>query len=149
DRANQWRAALATFRARYKDSTRPGPWTLALNRAVNATIRSVNGNAPRLEIEASGAGAEVTGPVPGTLKIDWQPLRFSQSGSGTTRSTPLQTKGQFQGLPMAWAEAFGDSDTLERIGFSGDLVFTGEWDIDAADSLRGHVRVNRQSGDLR
>ncbi|WP_431273996.1 translocation/assembly module TamB domain-containing protein [Variovorax ureilyticus] len=149
DRANQWRAALATFRAQYKDSTRPSPWTLALTRAFSATIRSVNGNAPRLEVEASGAGAEVTGPVPGTLKIDWQPLRFSQSGSGTTRSTRLQSKGQFQGLPMAWAEAFGETDTLERIGFSGDLMFNGEWDIDAADTLRGHVRVNRQSGDLR
>jgi len=149
DRANQWRAALATFRAQYKDSTRPGPWTLALNRAFNATIRSVDGNTPRLDIEASGAGAEVTGPVPGTLKIDWQPLRFSQSGSGTTRSTRLQSRGQFQGLPMAWAEAFGSTDALERIGFSGDLLFNGEWDIDAADTLRGHVRVNRQSGDLR
>ncbi|SEA76710.1 translocation/assembly module TamB domain-containing protein [Variovorax sp. YR216] len=149
DRANQWRAALATFRAQYKDSTRPGPWTLALNRAFSATIRTINGNTSRLEVEASGAGAEVTGPVPGTLKIDWQPLRFSQSGSGTTRSTRLQSKGQFQGLPMAWAEAFGETDTLERIGFSGDLMFNGEWDIDAADILRGHVRVNRQSGDLR
>ncbi|MBB3179700.1 translocation/assembly module TamB domain-containing protein [Variovorax sp. Sphag1AA] len=149
DRANQWRAALATFSVQFKDSTRPGPWTLALNRAFNATIRSVNGQTPRLDIEASGAGAEVTGPLPGTLKIDWQPLRFSQSGSGATRSTRLQSKGQFQGLPMAWAEAFGETDTLERIGFSGDLMFSGEWDIDAADTLRGHVRINRQSGDLR
>ncbi|SCK38890.1 autotransporter secretion inner membrane protein TamB [Variovorax sp. HW608] len=149
DRANQWRAALATFRAQYTDSTRPGPWTLALNRAFSATIRSVDGGAPRLEVEASAAGAEVTGPVPGMLKIDWQPLRFSQSGSGATRSTRLQSKGQFQGLPMAWAEAFGETDTLERIGFSGDLLFNGEWDIDAADTLRGHVRINRQSGDLR
>ncbi len=149
DRPNQWRAALASLRAQYKDSTRPGPWTLELNRALGATVRTVNGSGARLDIEASGGAAQLTGPVPGTLKIDWQPLRFSQSGSGTTRSTRLQSKGRFQGLPMAWAEAFGETDTLERIGFSGDLMFNGEWDVDATDALRGHVRVNRQSGDLR
>ena len=54
ERANQWHAAVATLRAQFKDSTRPGPWTLELRRAVSATVRTVNGNAPRLEIEATG-----------------------------------------------------------------------------------------------
>jgi len=148
ERANQWHAAVATLRAQFKDSTRPGPWTLELRRAVNATVRTVNGNASRLDIEATGAAAEVHGPLPGTVTIDWQPLRFSSSGSGEARAIRLQSKGQLKGLPMAWLEAAGETGALARIGFSGDLIFNGEWDIDAGDTLRAQARVTRESGDI-
>jgi translocation and assembly module TamB len=149
ERTNQWHAAIASLRAQYEDSTRPGAWTLALSRALSAKIRVVDANPPRLEVEGSGAAAEVRGPVPGTVKIEWQPTRFSRSGAQATRATRLQSRGRLEGLPLAWVEAFGDTDTLARIGFSGDLVFNGEWDIDATDALRGHVRIARQSGDIR
>jgi translocation and assembly module TamB len=43
--------------------------------------------------------------VPGTVRIDWQPLRFSQSGAAPNRVFRVQSKGQLQGLPMAWAGA--------------------------------------------
>src|SRR5206468_12397134 len=133
----------------FKDSTRSGPWTLELRRAVSATVRTVNGNAPRLEIEATGAAAELHGPLPGTVTIDWQPLRFSSSGSGEARAIRLQSKGQLKGLPLAWLEAAGETNALARIGFSGDLLFNGDWDIDAGDTLRAHARVTRESGDIR
>jgi translocation and assembly module TamB len=149
ERTNQWRLAVATFSAQFKDSTRPGPWTLALSREVSATVRAGEGNPPRLEVEASGAAAELHGPLPGTVKIEWQPLRFSRSGSGANRATRLQSKGRLEGLPMAWVEAFGETGALANIGFSGDLVFHGDWDIDATEALRAHVRVARQSGDIR
>jgi translocation and assembly module TamB len=141
DRPRQWHAALATLRARYRNGAHPGAWTLELKRAVSAAIRA---EASRLEVEASGAAAQLTGPAPGTLMIDWQPLRWS-GGAGAAR---LRSQGRFQNLPLAWAEAAGEPDALERIGFSGDLMFDGDWDIDATDALRGHVRVSRQSGDL-
>jgi translocation and assembly module TamB len=54
-----------------------------------------------------------------------------------------------QGLPMAWAGAFGASSTLSELGISGDLMFDGDWDIDAGDTLRAKARLARQSGDIR
>lgn len=149
ERANQWHAAIATLHAQINDSERPGPWTVELRRAVSATVRTVDGNPSRLEIEASGATAELHGPLPGTVTVDWQPLRFSSSGSGDARAIRLQSKGTLKGLPMAWLEAAGETDALARIGFSGDLLFNGEWDVDAGDTLRAHARVTRESGDIR
>ncbi|RYY99530.1 MAG: translocation/assembly module TamB, partial [Comamonadaceae bacterium] len=146
ERANQWRAALASLRLQAQDSTRPGPWTLELSKPVTATVRS---GADRLDVEASAAGATLRGPVPGTVRIDWQPLRFSQSGAATSRAYRLQTKGSLQGLPMAWAEALGASTALADAGVSGDLLFDGDWDIDAGDALRAQARLARQSGDIR
>ena len=85
----------------------PGPWTVELSRAVSATMRTVAAAMPRLEVEASAAAATLRGPVPGTVRIDWEPLRFSRSGGGASRAFRLQSKGRLQGLPMAWAEALG------------------------------------------
>ncbi|RYF35367.1 MAG: translocation/assembly module TamB [Comamonadaceae bacterium] len=146
ERANQWRAALASLRLQVLDSTRPGPWTLELSSPVTATVRS---GTDRLEVEASAAGATLRGPVPGTVRIDWQPLRFSQSGTATSRAYRLQSKGSLKGLPMAWAEALGANTALADAGVSGDLLFDGDWDIEAGDTLRAKARLARQSGDIR
>jgi translocation and assembly module TamB len=148
ERARQWRAAVASLRVQAQDSTRPGPWTLELDRAVNATVRTVPGSAPRLELEASAAAATLRGPVPGTVRVDWEPLRFTQTGGATGRVFRLQSKGRLQGLPMAWAEALGGNSALSEVGISGDLLFNGDWDIDAGDALRARVRLTRQSGDI-
>ncbi|RSZ41123.1 MULTISPECIES: translocation/assembly module TamB domain-containing protein [unclassified Variovorax] len=151
--AGQWRAALASLKLQAQDSARPGaPWVLELGREVTATIRSGNnsaGTAPRLDVEASAASATLRGPVPGTVRIDWQPLRFSQSGAASNRVFRVQSKGQMQGLPMAWAGAFGASTALSEYGISGDLMFNGDWDIDAGDTLHAKARLARQSGDIR
>lgn len=146
----QWRAALASLKLQAQDSARPGdPWVVELSREVTATIRSTTGNAPRLDVEASAAAATLRGPVPGTVRIDWQPLRFSQSGAAPNRVFRLRSKGELKGLPMAWAGALGANTTLGEYGISGDLMFDGDWDIDAADTLRAKVRIARQSGDIR
>lgn len=151
--AGQWRAALASLKLQAQDSARPGaPWVLELGREVTATIRTGNnsaGTAPRLDVEASAASATLRGPVPGTVRIDWQPLRFSQSGAAPNRVFRVQSKGQMQGLPMAWAGAFGANTTLGEYGISGDLMFNGDWDIDAGDTLHAKARLARQSGDIR
>ncbi|VTU36963.1 translocation/assembly module TamB domain-containing protein [Variovorax sp. PBL-E5] len=149
ERARQWRAAVASLRVQAQDSTRPGPWTLELSRALSATVRTVPGNAPRLEVEASAAAATLRGPAPGTVRIDWEPLRFSRSGAATSHAFRLQSKGRLQGLPMAWAEALGGNSALAEAGISGDLLFDGDWDIDAGDTLRARARLTRQSGDIR
>ncbi|RUR69466.1 translocation/assembly module TamB [Variovorax guangxiensis] len=148
--AGQWRAALASLKLQAQDSARPGaPWVLELGREVTATIRTASGNAPRLDVEASAASATLRGPVPGTVRIDWQPLRFSQSGAAPNRVFRVQSKGQLQGLPMAWASALGANTALGEYGISGDLMFNGDWDIDAGDTLHAKARLARQSGDIR
>lgn len=151
---NQWRAALASLRLQAQDSAQPAtasaPWTLELGREVSATIKtSGSGSSRRLDLEASAAAATLRGPAPGTVRIEWQPLRFTQSGAAPNQAFRLQSKGKLQGLPMAWAEAFGASATFNELGVSGDLMFDGDWDIDAGDTLRAHARIARQSGDIR
>ncbi|MDM0105164.1 translocation/assembly module TamB domain-containing protein [Variovorax sp. J22R24] len=149
ERENQWRAALASLHLQAHDSTRPGPWTVELSRAVSAKIRNIPGASPRLEVEASAAAATLRGPLPGTVQVDWEPLRFGRSGAEPNPAYRVQSKGRMQGLPMAWAEAFGEGNALAQVGFSGDLVFDGDWDIDAGDTLRAGARLTRKSGDLR
>lgn len=152
--ANHWRAALASLRLQAQDSARAAataaPWTLELGREVTATIKtSGSGTASRLDLEASAATATLRGPAPGTVRIEWQPLRFTHSGVAPNQAFRVQSKGRLQGLPMAWAEAFGASTTFNELGVSGDLMFDGDWDIDAGDTLRAHARLARQSGDIR
>ncbi|QGW84181.1 translocation/assembly module TamB domain-containing protein [Variovorax paradoxus] len=154
---NHWRAALASLRLQAQDSARvnaagaaAAPWILELGREVTATIRtSGSGNTSRLELEASAADATLSGPAPGTVRIEWQPLRFTRSGAAPNQAFRVQSKGKLQGLPMAWAEAFGASTTFNELGVSGNLMFDGDWDIDAGDTLRAHARLARQSGDIR
>lgn len=151
---NQWRAALASLRLQAQDSAKPAtasaPWTLELGRELTATLKtSGSGSNSRLDLEASAAAATLRGPAPGTVRIEWQPLRFTRSGAAPDQAFRLQSKGKLQGLPMVWAEAFGASATFNEIGVSGDLVFDGDWDIDAGDALRAHARIARQSGDIR
>ena len=126
-----------------------------------------------LELEASAGSASVRGPVPGTVKLEWQPIRFSQvsqasqgapSGKADNTRYRLRSQGKLSGLPMAWASALGAvageaspgaSDgpdgmgAIGTMGISGDLIFDGDWDVDAGDTLRAQARLARRSGDLR
>jgi translocation and assembly module TamB len=152
--ADQWRATLASLNLQAQDSTQPrtatAPWRLELGREVTASIRtSGSGAASRLEVEASAATATLRGPVPGTVRIEWQPLRFTRSGAAPSQAFRVQSQGKLIGLPMAWTRAFGASGALDEIGVSGDLLFDGEWDIDAGDTLRARARLARASGDIR
>ncbi len=146
DRPGQWRASLESLRLQAQDSTRPGPWSVETSGAVSATVRA---SAARLDIEASGGSASLRGPVPGTVRVDWQPLRFGRTGEAANRAFRLQSRGRLEGLPMAWAEAFGSSAALGEIGISGNLIFDGDWDIDAGDALQARAQLVRRSGDLR
>jgi translocation and assembly module TamB len=147
ERARQWHASIASLRLQAQDTQRPGPWTLELDRTLAATLKS--GDAGRLEVEASAAAATLRGPVPGTVHIEWEPLRYSHGGEASARAFRLGSRGRLKGLPMAWAEAMDSSATLGGMGLSGDLLFDGDWDIDAGDTLRARVRLARASGDIR
>ena len=144
--ANRWRAAVASLQLQVMDSTRPGPWKVALRDPLSANVRTVPGG---MEIDTSAGGVTLQGPVPGTVRLDWEPVRFRQTGSGAQGGIRVQSKGRMQGLPMAWAEAMDASKSLGTLGITGDLIFDGDWDIDAGDSLRASAKLARRSGDIR
>ncbi|KQP20550.1 translocation/assembly module TamB domain-containing protein [Pseudorhodoferax sp. Leaf267] len=151
---DQWRLALASLRATatLPDPAKPNPdtWSLQLDSPLSATVRKTP--APGWRVEATGASASVTGPVPGTVRLQWQPLLFVQT-AGSTPDAParyqVRSSGRLLGLPMAWAQAMAAQGTADpRAGITGDLVFDGDWDIDAMDSLRATVKLARRSGDI-
>jgi len=176
---DQFRIALASLRVQMQDggvpTTTRAPWSFELDSPLDATLRrtlaatsaaAATNTASRFELDASAGSASVRGPVPGTAKLDWQPVKFSQVASpkeGGSARYRLRTQGKLSGLPMAWAGALsaaaGDAssalegqDSLASIGamgISGDLIFDGDWDIDAGDTLRAQARLARRSGDLR
>lgn len=146
ERSNQWRAELGTLTAQLRPNARnaPPPWKLALERPLTGTVRT---GTDSLQVEGNGSAAVITGPVPGSVRLEWQPTRFSQSGPPARRALRLQSAGKMKGLPMAWAQALGPG-TLREMGVSGDLIFDGDWDVEAGDRLRAHVRLARASGDI-
>ena len=146
--ANQWRAAIASLQLKAQDSTRPGPWTVTLTDPVSATVRT---GKSQLDVDTTAGAATLQGPVPGTVRLAWQPVRLRQSSSGApgTGGVRIQSKGSMQGLPMAWAQALSGNTMLADAGITGDLLFDGEWDIEAGDTLRASARLARKSGDIR
>ncbi len=171
---DQIRIALASLRLQAQDTgvatATPAPWVVELDGPLNASVRrppAATSPPSGLELQVSAGSASVRGPVPGAARLEWQPLQFSQAtSSGAPGSPPryrLRSQGKLSGLPMAWAGALsaatgdtagtpGDADNMGPIGamgISGDLIFDGDWDIDAGDTLRARARLARRSGDLR
>ncbi|BFO57202.1 translocation/assembly module TamB domain-containing protein [Acidovorax sacchari] len=139
----QWRAQIDELRLQARDGQRPGPWTVQFAQPLTVSART----APTLQVETSGGQARVSAPAPGDVTLRWEPVHFARTAAG---SLQLRTRGQLQGLPMAWAEALAQgSDALDRLGVQGNLVFDGDWDVDAGDTLRASASLRRTSGDLR
>ncbi|KQM76043.1 hypothetical protein ASE76_18925 [Xylophilus sp. Leaf220] len=149
DGPGKWRLALDRLQLEAQDSTLPGPWNLVLDAPVSATVRQ---EARALAVEAGAGRASLRGPVDGTVRLAWEPVRYSQTARDKAPAAHrLQSRGRLTGLPMAWAQAFtaGGKDALAGLGLAGNLVFDGDWDIDAGDSLRARASLARQSGDIR
>jgi len=170
--ANEWQAQVTELRLQAQDTQLPGPWAVQLAEPVTVKLRmgaatpapaapAASGTAPAagsaaLSVQASAGHARITGPVPGTATLRWQPITYAGGGGSPLR---LQTQGSLQGLPMAWVDAFGGgSDAagkpaqplLARLGLAGNIVFDGQWNVDTSNGpLRASASVRRASGDLR
>lgn len=149
--ATQWRARIAALQLQWKDSQRPGPWTLQLAQPLDLTLQqshSASARGARHTVQASAGQATLTGPVTGTPQLRWQPLQLEQSVAGALR---LQTRGELSGLPMAWVDALAPAGQapLAELGLAGNLVLDGQWDVNAADTLRASTTLQRASGDVR
>lgn len=151
---DQWRLALSSLRATATLPTpaqpKPAQWALQLEAPLSATVRKTAG--PGWRVEASGSSAAVSGPAPGSVRLEWQPLLLTQSaGAGPNAPARYQVRssGRLLGLPMAWAEALsGPAETGQSADITGNLVFDGDWDIDTTDRLRASAKLARRSGDL-
>ena len=152
DTPDQWRANLASLQLQLQDAQQSSPWTLQLDSPVSISLRNTSSAAgtPDLNLQASASTASLTGPVPGKVQLKWAPLRHNRTGPSDSPRHRLQTKGQLQGLPMAWAQALANSGNAaaSNFGVGGNLVFGGDWDIDIGDTLRAHAQLSRTSGDI-
>ena len=138
--AGQWSLQLTELRTQARDTTRPGPWALQLAQPLAITARQERSG---LSVQASASQATLSGPAPGQATLRWQAAQWSPG--------KLQTRGELRGLPLAWVNALDNTQPplLERQGVGGNLVFDGEWDITAADTVRATASLRRASGDLR
>lgn len=159
--AGQWQWRVAELRLQAQDPRRPGPWALQLAEPVSISARTRDGSAAALAIETSSGQARLTGPLPGTVALRWQPLRWAMAAGAPPQ---LQSRGTLQGLPMAWVDALGldggggdDSagagqgaaPLLARLGLSSDIVLDGQWDVERGERLRASASLHRASGELR
>ncbi len=143
-----WQAQWDTAQLTALDSQRPGTWTLKLNESVALNWQQ-SGTSQTLNV--SSGTVLLSGPVPGTATINWQPARWSQQLTGRQGSTPgrteWRTQGQLQGLPLAWLELLGNTQ-MDNLGLRGDLLFGGQWDATGGDTFKLRATLARTSGDL-
>lgn len=136
--ANHWQARIASLALEMQDSTRPGPWTLQLDQALALQGTSTS-------VDAAAGSASVKGPVPGSVRIAWQPVAWSHNGTHAL----LRTQGTLQDLPMGWLETLAAGNgQLAQLGLKGDLLLDGDWNVQAAQTLQVSANLYRKSGDL-
>ena len=180
--AGLWQATVNELRLQVQDAQHPGPWALQLAEPLTLTTGASSTTASAaaaktrsgassktpdttatktsapFRLQASAGQARVTGPLPGTVTLRWQPVQLTLAGDALPR---LQTQGTLQGLPMAWVNALGIDSTgeragaaaqplLERMGLATTLVLDGQWDINTTTPTapRATASLWRASGDL-
>ncbi len=139
-------ASIQRLKLRAQDGVHKGPWALTLDAPVAVDFaKSATGD---VRVSASAASASLGAPVPGKVALRWEPVTFEQSASGATL---LKTQGSITGVPLAWTELVsGKKDSpLKKFGLDTNLVFGGQWKVNAADKLTAQVKLQRTSGDLR
>lgn len=154
-----WKAQVNELRMQAQDTQRPGPWTLELLQplALTAQLGQPPATPGTVALQAAAGQARLTGPLPGSVALQWQPTRY-QAGPGTAMR--LQSQGRLEGLPFAWLDALGLEGTpavagkpaqplLARLGLGGNMVLEGQWNVDAGATLRAQASLRRTSGDLR
>lgn len=132
-----------------------GTGSAAGSSSAAARATAPHATTASLAVETSAGRARITGPAPGTVVLQWQPVRVS-----TAAGLQVQSQGTLQGLPLAWVDALGLGATpgaagqaaeplLARIGLASSLVLEGQWNINTMQGLRASASLRRASGDLR
>lgn len=135
-----WKATVQNLRVQAQDQSQPGPWTINLRQPVTVDWQPAASGGT---LTATAGVAELTGPLPGSATLAWEPLRWSQGARNE-----FVSKGQLRGLGLAWLDLLGNNQ-LTNLGLAGDMVFDGAWDIAATDRLRLQASLVRRGGDIR
>ncbi|HSV52101.1 MAG TPA: translocation/assembly module TamB domain-containing protein, partial [Burkholderiaceae bacterium] len=141
--SSEWQARIATLSLQLQDGMRPGTWTAQVRQAFALNFKQVaNGN----RLETGSGELLLNGPVPGTARIQWEPLLWQQNGSAHS----WRSAGRIQDLPMVWIDTLASStgSQLANLQLAGNMVFDGAWNLVAADTLRLQASLERKSGDL-
>lgn len=139
-------AQVQSLNLTLQDGMHKGHWALQTGTPfVIEARRSAEG---ALTAKVGAGSAALTAPVPGNVALRWEPLNFTRSASG---AVALQTRGAITGIPLAWADLVNAQEPplLKKFGLDTDLVFGGQWVVDAGDQLSASVRLQRSSGDVR
>lgn len=143
----RWDAWIDSAQLSARSTLRQGDWNLRLARSVALQWQKT---AAAASLNLAAGSLELGGPVPGTAQIAWQSASWSQKITGASGNPPnavWQTRGNLQGLPLAWLEILGQT-RISNLGLRGDLVFGGEWDAGGGDVLAVRAMLQRTGGDL-
>ncbi len=181
-----WQAQWSHLRAQWQDTRQPGTWVAQLTEPWSVSLRSgaaapSAADAPAQAqlrkatakpplgwtVQATAGQAQITGPLPGSVQLRWQPLRLTTVAGALPR---VQTQGTLQGLPLAWVDALGSEQAtspatsttpsptaptlapqplLARLGLATDILLEGQWNVDTTDIPRASASLRRTQGDVR
>ena len=132
-----WRFSVSQLQAGVRDpALGEGTWQLASRGAVPLSWSPAQGG----QFEAGAGELTVSSPAPvSQALLAWGPVRW--------RAGELTSTGRLSGLPLQWIERLAGS-RLEDAGFTGNLVFDGDWDAVIGRQLRVTAKLARASGDV-
>lgn len=139
-----WHASLDTASVKIQGLTKTGVWSLALTDKVPFKLQQ---DARIQVLEMSAGAARMTGPVPGTARLQWQAARWAQQAGQPIVPAQWQTQGSIHDLPLAWLELLGQTQ-VANLGLKGDVLFGGQWDASSGDTLTIRATLERTAGDL-
>jgi len=139
-----WHASLDTASAQIQGLTRTGVWTLALADTVQFRRQQ---DARIQVLEVSAGAVRLTGPAPGTARLQWQAARWAQHTTKPAVPAQWQTQGSVHDLPLVWLELLGQTQ-VANLGLKGDVLFGGQWHASSGDTLTIRATLERTAGDL-
>ncbi|MEG2047366.1 MAG: translocation/assembly module TamB domain-containing protein, partial [Comamonas sp.] len=150
--ALDWQGRVERLQAHWNPGTAgAGSWKAELASPLTISQRTVGQTVRSQRIDTSAGQLRVSAPSGSApAGLQWQPINLRQGGDG---SWQVQSQGQLQGIPLAWADAFSTEPgkgPLAAAGISGDLSLNGRWNIDTTGrNPVADVVLERASGDIR
>lgn len=139
-----WQAQLDSAQLRTLGGANPGPWLLQLRDSMTVQWKQ---SSTQRSLQTSTGAVRLTGPLPGTALVSWQPLQWTQRGTDRQARTQWRTQGRITDLPLDWLTLLGQTQ-VANLGLHGDLLLGGQWDAASSDTLRLRATLERTSGDL-
>ena len=139
--AGNWQAQLAPTTVSWQSGRLSTPWTLSTQQPL---VVRASAQGRDFSVTAEGAQAQLAGPLPGSVTVQWQPMRWQH----TPTQNLIRSNGRVIGIPLAWLESWGQSG-VPATTLRGDMLADGAWQLELADTLKAQLSLERSRGDLR